>query len=138
MRTLTWWRVLESKFGLEQTSRENWTMALTESPRSGAGDSINSSNISKAIIAISSSPEAMHCLETFKMLGINSRNLICMHIIVFMFRIWTLALVYNNLLYKVSLSQLNKVNKNRLTTSAASWVNSIKEPTALLKALKLY
>lgn len=74
--------MLESKFGLEQTSKENWTMALTESPRSGAGDSISSSNISKAIIATSSSPEAMHCLETFKMLGMNSRNLICMYMTV--------------------------------------------------------
>lgn len=58
-------------------------MDLTESPRSGAGDSISSSKISKASIATSSSPEARHCLDTFKMLGINSRNLICMHVMIF-------------------------------------------------------
>ena len=55
-------------------------MDLTESPRRGAGDSISSSKISKAIMATSSSPEARHCLDTFKMLGINSRNLTCKNI----------------------------------------------------------
>lgn len=49
-------------------------MDRTESPRSGAGDSISSSKISKAIEATSSSPLARHCRDTFKMLGINSRN----------------------------------------------------------------
>jgi len=58
-------------------------MDLTESPRRGAGDSINSSKISKAIMATSSSPEARHCLDTFKILGINSRNLICVFMIKF-------------------------------------------------------
>lgn len=73
----TWWRVFNSRFWLEQTSSENWTIAFTDSPRSGAGDSISSSNISKAIVATSSSPFARHWRETFKMLGINSLNLIC-------------------------------------------------------------
>lgn len=54
-------------------------MDFTESPRRGAGDSISSSKISNAIMATSSSPEAMHCRDTFKMLGMNSRNLICTH-----------------------------------------------------------
>lgn len=52
-------------------------MDLMVSPRKGAGDSINSSKISNARIATSSSPEARDCLETFKMLGIKSRNLTC-------------------------------------------------------------
>lgn len=52
-------------------------MDLIDSPRRGAGDSINSSKISKAITATSSSPAARHCLDTFKMLGMNSRNLTC-------------------------------------------------------------
>jgi hypothetical protein len=52
-------------------------MDLTESPRRGAGDSISSSKISKAIIATSSSPDERHCLATFKMLGMNWRNLTC-------------------------------------------------------------
>lgn len=49
-------------------------MDFTESPRRGAGDSMSSSNISKAIDATSSSPLARHCRDTLKMLGIKSRN----------------------------------------------------------------
>lgn len=50
-------------------------MDLTESPRSGAGDSISSSNISKAITATSSSPEARHCLAACSIPGMKSLNL---------------------------------------------------------------
>uniref|UniRef100_A0A0A9E3Y1 Uncharacterized protein n=1 Tax=Arundo donax TaxID=35708 RepID=A0A0A9E3Y1_ARUDO len=67
-----------SRSWFAQTSRENCTIDVTESPRSGAGDSISSSKISKAMEATSSSPLARHCLDTFKILGTNSRNIFTM------------------------------------------------------------
>jgi len=65
-----------SRSWFAETSSENCTIDLTESPRSGAGDSISSSKISNAMEATSSSPLARHCLDIFKILGTKSRNIL--------------------------------------------------------------